>query len=85
MTPEKTGACIWIKQYNAWAVCDAFDLPLDIYVFRISGVFHGTAPRAHKHYNVGNVLEWWDAKIEGRVSTMVATNVEYLGYNGVRV
>ena len=85
MTPEKTGALLWLEQYSAWAVCDAFDLPMNVYVFRISGVFHGTAPRAHKHYIVRQVLEWWDSDIDGRVSTMVATNVEYLGYDGVRV
>lgn len=82
MTPEKTGAQIWLEEYQAWAICDAFKLHEGQYLFRIAGVSHGARLRQRNHYIVGRIEHWWQ---DHPIQTMIATEVEYLGYDGVLV
>lgn len=79
---EKTGAEVWLDQYNCYVRGDMFRMG-DYRVLRVNNNTFGTSPAPQLlHYSVGTILEYFD-KRDGGTGTMMLTNVVYHGYNGV--
>lgn len=93
MTCTKTGAHIYIEQYDEYAYCDAFELELDapgigainvakVAYFRVVEVSFGKPLYPNLHYKVWNVADWFDRERTGLVSTLISDNFTNLGYEG---
>lgn len=80
----KTGAVVWLEEYQEWAYGDAFEGD-DFFVFRLCQ--RGFAPvRSRKHFTVHQIAHWWDADRTSTEtnSTLIAyaQHVENHGYEG---
>ena len=73
MQCQKTGAQIFLAEYGAYALCDAFyDEQAGAYLFRIVSVNYKEPVRGDKvHYTVHHVQQWFDKNNgEGPTSTL---------------
>ncbi len=86
MTCEKTGAGIYLHEYNVWAHCDAHSFG-HARVFRIVAADFIPLKTALEegrvlHYDVYGVAEWWDK--DKPVQTLVSMAWHYHGMSGTR-
>lgn len=76
----KTGAMIWIDQYNVAARCDAYE-GKDCMIFRIvKGTVTFDKPEI-VNYIVYEVGLWFD-KDTNKISTLISSATRNLGYEG---
>lgn len=89
MTCTKTGAHIFIEQYDEYAYCDAFEIETGdgtpfhapICYFRIVEVSR-LALRSQLHYTVVNVVDWFDRDALHYAQTLISDNCINHGYEG---
>lgn len=79
MTPEKTGANIYLEQYGQTVRGDFYDMG-DFAVIRVTNSSRTREDPDVIHYRVGNVMQWWDQ--EARYGTMMVNTWVYHGYEG---
>jgi hypothetical protein len=80
----KTGAHIFLHQYNVFAICDAFEMN-GVHLFRIAE----TSPEPFSpalHFDVWEVVQWFEKnRSDGGSSTLIASSVLNHGYVGKHV
>lgn len=81
MICEKTGCDVYIVPYGVWAHGDAHKLDNGTYIFRLS--CPSLEPIYNRlHYTIHSLEHWFDR--HNTYSTLIAVDVTYHGYAGVR-